>query len=206
MKILAFDPAKTTGYAFYDTARDLSAIRCGVLEMPDNADAYYTGDQLGLKVTRLIKEFGKPDFAVLEEQSLAQIGNSNAAAIIYAWGSSLAIVATLANFGVPYGTIPPGTWRKMFFGKGFKPPVKAAKPGKKPENDWKAAAVAECERHQIVLPSKKTIAHNAAESCALAVCWRGAKLHAKRYEPAFMSLLQQRNSHVGGDLFGGAAA
>lgn len=203
MKIMAFDPSKTTGWAVYDTARDHAAIQCGVFEMPDKADAYFTGDQLGLKVTKLIKEHGRPDFAILEEQSLAQIGNSNAAAIIYAWGSSLAIVATLANFGVPYGTIPPATWRKMFFGSTFKPPQKAPKPGKKPVNDWKTAAVSECERLGIVLPSKKTLSHNAAEACALAVCWRGAKLHAKRYEPAFMNLLQQRNSH--GDLFSGAA-
>lgn len=204
MRVLAFDPSKSTGFAFFDTSRDHSAIQCGVFEMPDKADAYYTGDQIGLKVSKLIREFGKPDFAVLEEQSLAQIGNSNAAAIIYAWGSSLAIVATLANFGVPYGTIPPATWRKMFFGSTFKPPQKL-RPGKKAENDWKSAAVTECERLGITLPSKKTIGHNAAEACALAICWRGAKLHAKRYEPAFMALLQQRNSRPG-DLFQGEAA
>jgi hypothetical protein len=205
LKILAFDPAKTTGFAFFDTSRDHSAIQCGVLEMPDKADPYYTGDQLGLKVTRLIKDFGKPDFAILEEQSLAQIGNSNAAAIIYAWGSSLAIVATLSNHGVPYGTITPGSWRKMFFGASFKPPQKPAKPGKKPENDWKAAAVSECERLGIVIPSRKTIAHNACEAAALAICWRGAKLHAKRYEGAFMNLLQQRNTRPSADLFGATA-
>lgn len=206
MKVLAFDPSKTTGYAFWDTSRDHSSIQCGVLEMPDKADPYFTGDQLGLKVTKLIREFGKPDFAILEEQSLAQIGKSNASAIIYAWGTSLAIVATLSNFGVPYGTIPPSAWRKLFFGQGFKPPAKAAKPGKKPENDWKVAAVAECERMGITLPNKKTISHNAAEACALAICWRAAKLHARRYEPAFMSLLQQRNERaMAGDLFGSAA-
>ena len=157
--------------------------------MPDKADHYYTADQIGLKTRTMIKDYGKPDFAVLEEQSLAKIGKSSADAMIYPWVATSAIVSVLANYGIPYGTIPPGTWRKMFFGTGFKPPLD--KDGK---NDWKSAAVGACERHGIILPSQKTIAHNAAEACALAICWRGAKLHAKRYEPAFLGLLQQRNS------------
>jgi hypothetical protein len=201
MLILAFDPSKSTGWCCYDTTKDYSAIPCGVLQMPNGADHYYTGDQIGLKVRALIKEHGKPDFAVLEEQSLAKIGATSADAMIYPWLATAAIVATLANFGVVYGTIPPATWRKMFFGERFKPPV-----DKKNKNDWKAAAVAMCERHGITLPSQKAIAHNAAESCALAICWRGAKLHAGRYHEPFMRLLQQRNSHQSNDLFEGAAA
>lgn len=205
MKIIAFDPSKNTGFAIFDPARDHSAIKCGVLQMPDGAKHYFTADQIGLKVTTLIRDEikagGKPDFAVLEEQSLAKIGNTSADAMIYPWVATSAIVATLANFGIPYGTIPASTWRVMFFGKSFKPALDSK--GKK---DWKKAAVAECERLGITLPTQKTISHNAAESCALAVCWRGAKLHARRYEPAFMSLLQQRNNKVaGGDLFGGVA-
>ena len=199
MKILGLDPSKCTGFAVYDIGKHLSAIQCGVFEMPDKADAYYTGDQIGLKTAALLREHmvdGRQTiaFAVLEEQSKAQIGNSNADAMIYAWGSSLAIVATLANFGIPYGTIPAATWRKMFFGASFKPPLKPTKPGKKPQSDWKAAAVDQCDREGIILPSKKTVSHNAAEACALAICWRGAKLHARRDEPKFMALLQERNS------------
>lgn len=202
LKILGLDPSKTTGWAVYDTSKHISAMQCGVFEMPDKADAYYTGDQIGLKTAALLREHmedGKQTiaFAILEEQSKAQIGNSNADAMIYAWGSSLAIVATLANFGIPYGTIPAGTWRKMFFGSDFKPPLKPAKPGKKPQSDWKAAAVNQCDQHGIILPSKKTVSHNAAEACALAICWRGAKLHARRYEPKFMALLQRRHEREG---------
>lgn len=188
--ILGFDPSKSTGWCIYDPHRPKSAIDCGVFEMPDKADAYYTGDQIARRTVELVRKAGghsRIAFAVLEEQSKAQIGRSNADAMIYAWGTSLAIVGTLANFGIPYGTIPPGTWRKMFYGAGFKPPL-----DKKGKNDWKAAAVNQCDREGIVLPTKKTLAHNAAEACALAICWRGAKLHARRYEPKFLALLQGR--------------
>lgn len=187
--ILGFDPSKSTGWAVFDPSKHLSAMKCGVFEMPDKADHYYTGDQIALRTKDLIKSIGHQNirFAVLEEQSLAKIGNSSADGMIYAWISTAAIVGTLANFGIPYGSIPPGSWRKMFFGQGFKPPV-----DKKGKNDWKAAAVAGCEREGIALPSKKTISHNAAEAAAIAVCWRGAKLHARRYEPPFMALLQNR--------------
>lgn len=202
MKVIGFDPSKHTGYAIWDTKRDHSSIVCGVLEMPKNADHYYTCDQIGLKVRALIKEHGKPDFAILEEQSLAKIGNTSADALIYPWAATSAIVSTLANFGIPYGTLPAATWRVAFFGQSFEPPLD--KNGKK---DWKAAAVAECERLGIELPSQKTVAHNAAEGCALAICCFSpkVKLHARRYEPAWIALRQARNSRDAGDLFGSAA-
>lgn len=196
--IVAFDPSKATGWALWDTTRHHSSMRCGVFEMPAKADPYYTGDQIGLKVTGLLrdakKEFGRmPDWAVLEEQSLAQIGRTSALAQIYPWGCSLAIVATLSNFGIPYGTLPPGTWRKAFFGSGFKPAID--KNGKK---DWKAAAVEQCERLGIELPPKKTTSHNAAEACALAVCWgvKDMNLHAGRYHAPRMDLLMKRHERA----------
>ncbi|OWK23946.1 hypothetical protein AJ87_26395 [Rhizobium yanglingense] len=57
--------------------------------------------RIGLKVAALIREHGKPDFVVLEEQSLAKIGNTSADALIYPWVATTAIVSTIANFGVP---------------------------------------------------------------------------------------------------------
>ncbi|MDQ0320021.1 Holliday junction resolvasome RuvABC endonuclease subunit [Pararhizobium capsulatum DSM 1112] len=208
MKVIAFDPSKSTGWAFWDTAKDHSSIRCGVFQMPDKADHYYTSDQIGLKVTNFIKELvadknaGRPDFAVLEEQSLAKIGNTSADAMIYPWVATSAIVATLANFGIPYGTLPAASWRKAFYGEGFKPPL-----DNKGKKDWKKASVTECERVGIVLPPQKTISHNAAEACALAICCHvnAMKLHARRYEPALLALRMARNSRPTGDLFGSAA-
>jgi len=204
--ILGFDPSKNTGWSVFDTKRDFSAIRCGVFEMPDKCDHYFTSDQIGLKSRNLIRSLmengEKPDFAVLEEQSLAKIGNTSADALIYPWLATSAVVSTLANFGIGYGTIPAASWRVMFYGRGFKPPL-----DNKGKKDWKEASRRECERLGIALPSQKTINHNAAESCALAICWRGAKLHARRYEAGFMGLLQQRNERApNSDLFAGAAS
>ena len=206
MKVIAFDPSKSTGWAFWDTAKDHSSIECGVFEMPKGADHYYTSDQIGLKVKEMIRSLiargAKPDFAVLEEQSLAKIGNTSADAMIYPWVATSAIVSTLANFGIPYGTLPAVTWRVSFFGRGFKPPLDTK--GKK---DWKKAAVAACEQMSIALPPQKAINHNAAEACALAICChiKDMKLHARRYEPALLALRMQRNERPAGDLFGSAA-
>ena len=65
----------------------------------------------------------------------------------------------------------------------------------------------ECERLGIVLPTQKTISHNAAEACALAICCHvnAMKLHARRYEAALMALRMARNTRPAGDLFGSAA-
>lgn len=221
MKVVAFDPSKSTGWAFWDTARDHSSIRCGVFEMPEKADHYYTADQIGIKVKLFLKELiadksaGRPDFAVLEEQSLAKIGNTSADALIYPWLATSAIVATLANFGIPYATIPSATWRVAFFGKGFQPPIKIhklkkpdPKTGKteKIERLWKVACVTECERRGITIPGNKEIGHNAAEAAALAMCAQSdkTKIHAGRYEEAWKAI--RNTKFKSPDLFSGAAA
>ena len=194
MIVLGFDPSKSCGFCVYDTSAHISAIRCGVFEMPPRADEYYTADQLALRTKELIRDVGHKsiDIAVLEEQSKAQISvqgrGQSFAGSVYPWLTSAAIVGTLSNFGILYGTIPPGAWRKMFFGQGFKPPM-----DKHGKNDWKAAAAAQCEQEGIVLPRQKTLAHNAAEACAVAICWREAKIHAGRYQKPLMELLQRRN-------------
>jgi len=221
MRVIAFDPSKSTGYAYWDTARDHSSIRCGVFEMPDKADHYFTSDQIGIKVTAFLRQLtndptaGKPDFAILEEQSLAKIGNTSADAMLYPWIASSAIVSTLANFGIPYATIPSATWRIAFFGQGFQPPVKIhklkapdPKTGKteRVEKLWKVACVTECENRGIIIPGNKSISHNAAEACALAMCAQSdkTKIHAGRYEAAWKAI--RNTKFKAPDLFGGAAA
>jgi hypothetical protein len=200
--IIGFDPSKGSGYALLDTAKDFSAIETGVMEMPSKADAYYTADQIGLKVTALLRQCkekrGKlPDFAVLEQQIEAQASmggrGQSFAGSIYPWIATSAIVATLANFKIPYGTLMPASWRKSFFGQGFKPPLD--KNGKK---DWKGAAILHCEQLGIVLPTKKALADDAAEACALAICWgsKDMNLHAGRYHEPWLNLIQKRNEKV----------
>ncbi|AXV15098.1 hypothetical protein CYG48_04915 [Neorhizobium sp. SOG26] len=203
MKVLAFDTSKTAGWAFYDTTKHISSIVCGVLEFPDKASIEYCADQMGLKVTKLIREF-KPDFVIMEAALKMSPGGTLATVVSCMLHG--AVLSTVANFGIPWGTISSATWRVMFYGKGFKPPQKIhqlkkpdPKTGKmeRVENLWKEAIVAQCEREGIVLPSKKTIAHNAGEAAAIAVCWRGAEIHAGRYRPAFQGFLQNRNERQG---------
>ncbi len=205
--ILGFDPSKYTGYAVYSPeARrhdgNCSHIKCGVLEVPDKADAYFTGDQISRHVQALIVEHRKrhgsnPDFAVIEEAALANIGKTSADAMIFAWVSATAIVGVLANWGIPYATLHPNTWRSMFFGAKFKPPQKAVKVKgvTKFKNDWKTPAINEVERLGVKLPSTKALADDAAEAVAIALCWEHneMKFHAKRYQQPWMDLRMQRN-------------
>lgn len=196
--IIAFDPSKSTGYCIFDSSRHYSAIETGVLDMPPKADAYFTADQLGLKVVALLKackeKHGRlPDFAVLEQQIEAQVKSAqgqNFAGSIFPWIASSSIVSTLARFSIPYGTLMPSTWRKMFFGAGFKPPIDAK--GKK---DWKTAAITHCEQMGIILPKLKAHKDDAAEACALAICWaaKDMNLHAGRYHAPWLALQQGRN-------------
>jgi Holliday junction resolvasome RuvABC endonuclease subunit len=208
--IMGFDPSKFTGYAVYSPeARrkdgNCSHIRCGVIEVPDKADPYFTGDQISMQVQRLIsdhkKEYGKaPDFAVLEEAAQANIGKVSASAMIFAWVSATAIVSILANWGVPYATLHPNTWRSTFFGAGFKPPQKQVrKAGKiQMKNDWKSPAISECERMGVQLPKAKALADDAAEAVAIAMCWEDneIKFHAKRYQQPWMDLRMARNDRA----------
>lgn len=199
--IIGFDPSKCTGYALWDTSCDFSSIQTGCFEMPRGADEYFTADQLGLKVMNFLREVKAkhkryPDFAVLEQQIQAQVrgdGGQNFAGSIYPWIASSAIVSTIANFGIPYGTLMPSSWRKAFFGQGFKPPL-----DNKGKKNWKKAAIVECERLGIRLPPTQALADDAAEACALAVCWavKDMKFHAGRYHAPWMQLVQRRSDRV----------
>jgi hypothetical protein len=214
MKVLSFDTSKTAGWAVFETDCHLSSIKCDVLEFPAKASIEYCADQMGLKVTALVREH-KPDFVVMETALKMSPGGTLATVVSCMLHG--AVLSTVANFGIPWGTISSQTWRSMFYGKGFKPPfkvIKLAKPDRngkteRIENLWKEAIVTQCEREGIVLPSRKTVAHNAGEAAAIAVCWRGATIHAGRYRPAFQSFLEQRNTKSTSqtsDLFQGAAA
>jgi len=211
MKVLSFDTSKTAGWAFYETGKHPSSIKCGVLEFPANASIEYCADQMGLKCSALIKEF-RPDLIIMETALKMSPGGTMATVVSCMLHG--AVLATIANYGIPWVTISSATWRAMFYPKGFKPPqkiTKLAKPDRngkmeKVENLWKVAIVNQCELEGIVLPTRKTIAHNAGEAAAIAICWRGGKLHAKRYEPAFQSFLQQRNERTAApDMFAGVA-
>lgn len=205
MKVLGLDVSKHAGWAVWETHRSISSIKCDVLEFPAKASIEYCADQMGLKITALIKDH-KPDFIVLETALKMSPGGS-AVSIVSSCMLHGAVYATLGNWGKPWGTISVGTWRRMFFGKDPSLPqtpimdkngvqARDSKGRLKFKTEWKQAVIEQCEREGIELPSKKTIKDNAAEAAALAVCWRGAEIHAGRYRPAFQAFLQQRNERV----------
>jgi hypothetical protein len=237
--ILALDISKHCGWAIWETDRDFSSIECGVFEFPEKATIEYCADQMGLKVTDLIRKYRERhayfesyvddqgnerkrkkyareiNFAVIEMAKKAQLkGSGSTISSCFLHG---AVLATLSNFGIAWGVIADSTWRKMHFGEGWKPEPKVTvdrKTGQKKygDPDWKGAAIRKCEDEGIQLPSLKATRDNAAEAALVAICWRGAKILAGRYHDRFQAFLQtrnnrsERNSHVGGDLFGGAAA
>lgn len=211
MKVMSCDPSKSSGIAEWETKSDISSIWCDVLRMPDDCDEYWYAVQLQRKLVRVIKERGKPDLGVVEQQSGSSMGNS-LQGVIYTWGGAMIFAGVLGAYGIPVVRIAPQTWHASFFGKGFKPPQKPVRKlvkGKKVdtfENDWKAACVNTCEMHGIRLPPQKTIAHNAADACALAICWRNGTPINDEYHPRFIELIQQRNTRQSSDLFDGAAA
>lgn len=222
MLIVGFDPSKSTGWALIDTTVHIARAKCGVLELPEKADHYYTGDQLSAKVRELLldikQSYGQlPDFAVLEGQKKSTFGNKGFDGIVYPWISSTAIVCMLSGFAVPYGTLSDSQWRE-FYGPSFEPPQKPVmkdgiqerdKHGKlRFSNDWKAAAVNECEAAGVVIPSKKTIAHNACEAVMIARSWRhkAMEFHAGRYMKPWIDLCLKPDSWSRLDARQGVAA
>lgn len=186
--IMALDTSKKAGFAVWRTEKHPSSMLTGVMQFKDGASIEYCAGQMGLKIVALLREH-KPDFVIMEE-SIKTVMKGPSATIV----SNMlhgAVIATCENMHVLWGTIPVQTWRKMFFGQGFKPP-----PDKHGKNDWKAAAVASCENAGITIPTQKTISHNAAEAAAMAYCWRGAEIHTDRDRTRFMELLQRRNDRV----------
>jgi hypothetical protein len=215
MNVMGFDPSKTSGISLWDTKRDHSSIWCDIIRMPDECDHYWFGVQIQRKILRIIKEQGKPDLGVVEQQSLNSMGN-NLDGVIYPWGATQAFCGVLGVYGIPVVRIAPQSWHVPFFGRGFKPQFKVHKL-KKPdprtgkmeriEYLWKEACVKACEDMGIQLPKPASLAHNAADACALAICWRTGKPISEEYHPKFIELIQQRNERApSGDLFAGVGA
>ena len=201
MKVWGFDPSKTSGISEWETGRNHSSIWCDIIRMPNDCDHYWFGVQMQRKLIRFVKERGKPDLCVIEQQSLNSMGN-NLDGVIYPWGAVKAFCGVLGGaYGVPIVKIAPQSWHVSFFGKGYKPRFKVHKL-KKPDPKtgkterieylWKEACVEVCEQMGIVLPKPASLAHNAADAAALAICWRAANPINDEYHAPWMKLVQAR--------------
>lgn len=238
--VLGLDISKSCGWSIWETERSPASIKNGVLEFPEGASIEYCADQMALKIKKLItgyrEQYAYEDFVkdengiwqmkkryarqinlVVMETALKMSPNKDSRSIVTSCMLHGAVLSTCALYGVPWATMAVQTWRKHFFPDRFKPKPtvtidRATGERKEGALDWKGAVVARCQEPDlaITLPTKKTISHNAAESCALSLMWHHATVEP-RYQPAFMKMLQNRHKReiaskaVSGDLFGAAA-
>lgn len=159
MIILGLDIATTTGFAWYEPGSSLASIKTGLIraigESPEEKAA-----SLGKQLHEMFKEM-RPDFVAIEEPlrnvktfkktiqtmygpRVIQTVNPNQMLLYGLVGAAVVIVTAYKK---PWETIPSSTWRKCFFGTGFKPPIKLIeKEGEDTveEKQWKKAAVDRC--------------------------------------------------------------
>lgn len=183
--ILGLDIATTTGFAWYEPGLSLSSIKTGLIkadgESPE-AKAASLGDQL-----RAMFREQKPDFVAIEEPLRnvktfkktikTMYGNKVVETInpnqMLLYGLVGAAVTVASAYKREWETIPSATWRRFFFGAGFKPPVRIVeKEGEDPvaEKLWKKAAVDRCRMLRIDVKNA-----DAAEAVGIAMAGQAAQ-------------------------------
>lgn len=197
MNVWGIDPSSKCGLAIWDTDTHISKAHCEVIENKVKRDYYYYSIQLGRKMRERAKQFGKPDLLVVEQGSESTQG-TGISGIIWCWACLGAVNSIAGILGPSVAFINPSTWRKPFYGKGFVPPQipvldengKQVWERGRPKftNDWKTAATNKCDDLGVVLPTRKTIAHNAAEAVGIAHSWAHATTVNEEFDPAFIEM------------------
>jgi Holliday junction resolvasome RuvABC endonuclease subunit len=160
MLILGLDGAQNTGWALYDTAANLAAIRAGVIKTAGD-DYEHKAASLGLGLVRLI-EADRPDFIVIEmpirsqpaarqkrtvkfmgEDRVEEVASGGLNAVISSNQMVGALSAIIGAFQIPFETIAPVTWRKQFLGFGTRPGWQ--------RKDWKKAVRDRCAQLKITV-------------------------------------------------------
>jgi Holliday junction resolvasome RuvABC endonuclease subunit len=157
--ILGLDPSQTTGWALYDTAASLSAIRAGVLKAVGD-DYEHKSASIGFALMKLIKA-DRPDFIAIEmpirtqpgqakrkvkfmgEEKVEEASGSGLNAVISSNQMVGACSAIIGAFGIPFECIAPVTWRTQFLGFGRRPGWQ--------RKDWKRAVRERCSQLKITV-------------------------------------------------------
>jgi hypothetical protein len=218
VRVLGLDISTCTGYGFWDTGRHHSSIQAGVIELPEARKVAGTGKhdyswddwrvaQVGPKVSNLIKLYS-PDLILVEERMrFSKTGDGGFAMTNAIHG---AVYSHCCSWNIIFGTISSQSWRVPAYGEGFKQPLipdmdrsgkqkidaKTGKPLFKLK-DWGDIAVQKCADLSIDIPSKKAIAHNAAEGALIAMMWRchnRISIPATRDHDRYIELLQRPRS------------
>lgn len=203
MIIEGLDIATSTGFARLDRPGSIQAAKCGVIHLGDGDNAEDKAGLMGLAMRNRYgpKGEGKPDFVAIEmpmrsvvmhKKKGAAKGettiNPNAMQLSALAGATTAI---LDAFGIPWGLISSQTWRSVYFGKNFTPPIKIIHHKNNTttqEDDWKQAAINEAQRQRVVLPGNKIAQGDAAEALAIAICWERCTFIPERHRQAFIDL------------------
>lgn len=198
MLILGLDIATTTGFAWYEPGSSLASIKTGLVKAVGDsheAKAASLGDQL----REMFKDC-RPDFVAIEEPlrniktfkkkvetmygpKFVHTVNPNQMLLYSLVGAAMVVVSAYKK---PWETIPSATWRKSFFGAGFKPPIKIIQ--KEGEDDvaekqWKKAAVDRCRLLRIEVKNA-----DAAEAVGIAM----AGEHSQKYKQERNRMMQAR--------------
>lgn len=116
----------------------------------------------------------------------------NATTVILLSGMVGNTIGVLNSLDIPYGLIRTSTWHKAYYGSGVKPDGEWDKRnGPQPEKwsqDWKELAVRHARLQNIILPTDKKSAKDAAEAVGMAVAWKAVSEIPPRHRNAFMQL------------------
>lgn len=142
--ILGLDPSRKTGWAYYDTNSQISAMKAGVLKAEGKGGEFEDhAGSLARALVKLFKEHGKPDFAILEraprqvfgaprkketvrfmgEEMPSQHGDEEGAggglqSTLSTNQMAAALAAILGAYGIPFETMETSSWRKAAYGFG----------------------------------------------------------------------------------------
>ncbi|MCZ4500982.1 MAG: hypothetical protein JWQ74_3537 [Marmoricola sp.] len=190
MIVMGLDLATNSGWAVRDSAKHRSSIECGVISVGEY-DWETKYGSFSVQLLALVRQH-KPDFVAIErpEHGVRQFkkagkpdltGQAQETATINPGALQLtgivgAAVTVCTLMNIPCGFIAANSWRPIYYGKGFRPPVKLVrdrKTGKQREDglDWKQAAIDACDREGIKLPTNKDDQRDAAEAVAVCTCW-----------------------------------
>jgi Holliday junction resolvasome RuvABC endonuclease subunit len=174
MIIYGIDPGQKLGLCIFDDQRSLSAMVPLLIKAPPGR-----GIPIEQKVYAISREIGlrmrqtRPDIVAIEaplrqmpgggkrkakfmgEEEEVEGAGGGSAAMISSNQIVGGIIALCALKGLPYLTIPSGTWRKQFLGFGRNPALDRA--------GWKKAARERCAALRIAVTTD-----DAAEACGVA--------------------------------------